>query len=278
MAACSASMPTGRPSPSDLRAGPVRRRRRPAPRQLRVDLRRRPSRALHPLDAVLFDLGLSSYQLADPGGLQLRGRCAAGHEFDETAGVSALELIDRSSGESSPESSRRLVKNAVRVASRRRSWRRVRRALVTAADLATSSPPRTRTTRRGGCGRIHPATRTFQALRIAVNREVEVLRAGLCLVRLRATASRRPHGRDRVPQPRGPDRQALHRAREPRDCIEDPLPPVCMRPPRASCARGLGKSSPGPGEEVSGTATPRAARSCASPRSSRSASSQREVG
>ena len=37
---------------------------------------------LAPLDAVLFDLGLSSYQLADPEpGIQLRGRCAAGHEI-----------------------------------------------------------------------------------------------------------------------------------------------------------------------------------------------------
>ena len=84
MAACSASMPIGRPS---------RRRHRvlaqygdrvvAAPGQLRVDLRRGPvDSGFIPLDAVLFDLGLSSYQLADPiAGLQLRGRCAAGHEI-----------------------------------------------------------------------------------------------------------------------------------------------------------------------------------------------------
>ena len=51
-----------------------------------------------PLDAVLFDLGLSSYQLADPDrGFSFAADAPPDMRFDETSGLSALELIDRSS-------------------------------------------------------------------------------------------------------------------------------------------------------------------------------------
>ena len=81
-----------------------------------------------PLDGVLFDLGLSSYQLADSSrGFSFTADAPPDMRFDEDTGLSALELIDRRRSESSPESSRRLVRNAVRVASRRRSWRRARK-------------------------------------------------------------------------------------------------------------------------------------------------------
>ena len=53
---------------------------------------------LAPLDAVLFDLGLSSYQLADPSrGFSFAADAPPDMRFDEASGVSALELIDRSS-------------------------------------------------------------------------------------------------------------------------------------------------------------------------------------
>ena len=51
-----------------------------------------------PLQGVLFDLGLSSYQLADPSrGFSFAADAPPDMRFDETSGVSALELIDRSS-------------------------------------------------------------------------------------------------------------------------------------------------------------------------------------
>ena len=51
-----------------------------------------------PLDGVLFDLGLSSYQLADPArGFSFAADAPPDMRFDEARGVSALELIDRSS-------------------------------------------------------------------------------------------------------------------------------------------------------------------------------------
>ena len=97
---------------------------------------------------------------------------------------------------------------------------------MTAADLAAvvaaASPGRP-----GGADarRIHPATRTFQALRIAVNREVEVLSAGLA----GALAALRPGGRLAVISYHSLEDRIAKRfiARESRDCLEDPLPPVC---------------------------------------------------
>ena len=97
---------------------------------------------------------------------------------------------------------------------------------MTAADLAAvvaaRQPPRPG---RADTGRIHPATRTFQALRIAVNRELEVLGAGLAgrsplcdrAAAWRSSATTRCE--DRIVK--------RFIARESRDCVEDPLPPVC---------------------------------------------------
>jgi 16S rRNA (cytosine1402-N4)-methyltransferase len=181
-----------------------------------------------PLDAVLFDLGLSSYQLADPRrGFSFAADAPPDMRFDETSGVSALELIDRSS-------ERELAGILATFGEERRAGRiakaivaaRAEGRLMTSAELAAivaSVAPN----RRGSAdaGRIHPATRTFQALRIAVNREVEVLSAGLA----GALAALRPGGRLAVISYHSLEDRIVKRfiARESRDCIEDPPPPVC---------------------------------------------------
>jgi len=179
-----------------------------------------------PLDGVLFDLGLSSYQLADPErGFSFAAESAPDMRFDEGRGVSALELIDRSS-------ERELAGILATFGEERRAGRiakailaaRAEGRLMTAADLArvvAEAVP----ARGADAGRIHPATRTFQALRIAVNREMEVLVTGLA----GALAALRPGGRIAVISYHSGEDRIVKRfmARESRDCVEQPLPPVC---------------------------------------------------
>jgi len=167
-----------------------------------------------PLDACLFDLGLSSYQLADPD----RGFSFAADAPPDRRRSSERELagILATFGEE-----RRAGRIAKAIVAARAEGR-----IVTAADLAAviglAAP-----SRPGGAdaGRIHPATRTFQALRIAVNREVEVLSAGLA----GALAALRPGGRMAVISYHSLEDRIVKRfvVRESRDCIEDPLPPAC---------------------------------------------------
>jgi 16S rRNA (cytosine1402-N4)-methyltransferase len=203
------------------------------------------------LDAVLFDLGLSSYQLADPRrGFSFAADAPPDMRFDETSGVSALELIERSS-------ERELAGILATFGEERRAGRiakaivaaRAEGRIVTAADLAAvvaaAAPARPGS---ADAGRIHPATRTFQALRVAVNREVEVLTAGLA----GALAALRPGGRMAVISYHSIEDRIVKRfiVRESRDCIEDPLPPVCTCGHRAQLrAVTKGVTTPGP-EEV----------------------------
>jgi 16S rRNA (cytosine1402-N4)-methyltransferase len=180
-----------------------------------------------PLDAVLFDLGLSTYQLADPSrGFSFAADAAPDMRFDATTGVSALELIDRTS-------ERELAAILATFGEERRAGRiakailaaRAAGRLMSAADLA--GVVSAAVGRRGGAdtGRIHPATRTFQALRIAVNRELEVLTSALA----GALAALRPGGRMAVISYHSGEDRIVKRfvARESRDCVEEPPPPVC---------------------------------------------------
>ncbi len=200
------------------------------------------------LDAVLFDLGLSSYQLADRArGFGFAADAPPDMRFDEDRGVSALDLIDRSS-------ERELAGVLATFGEERRAGSiakailaaRAEGRLMTTADLAAvvaAAVPRG----RADSGRIHPATRTFQALRIAVNRELDVLGVGL----EGALATLRPGGRLAVISYHSGEDRIVKRfiARESRDCIEQPLPPACTCGHRAQL-RPLTKRvvKPSPGE------------------------------
>jgi 16S rRNA (cytosine1402-N4)-methyltransferase len=180
-----------------------------------------------PLDAVLFDLGISSYQLADTRrGFSFAADAPPDMRFDEERGLSALDVIDRSS-------QRELAGILATFGEERHAGRiakailaaRAEGRLVSAADLSavvSAAVP----VRGADRGRIHPATRTFQALRIAVNHELEVIGPALA----GALAALRPGGRLAVISYHSGEDRIVKRfiARESRDCVEDPLPPICM--------------------------------------------------
>jgi 16S rRNA (cytosine1402-N4)-methyltransferase len=132
-----------------------------------------------PVDGVLLDLGLSSDQLADAArGFSFAAGGPLDLRFDPDQGEPAARLVNRLREEQLADLifhygeerySRRIARAIVE--------RRRTRPLETAADLAEvvrRSIPRPA---RGE--RIDPATRTFQALRIAVNDELKSLEIAL---------------------------------------------------------------------------------------------------
>ncbi|MBV8353834.1 MAG: 16S rRNA (cytosine(1402)-N(4))-methyltransferase RsmH, partial [Candidatus Eremiobacteraeota bacterium] len=128
---------------------------------------------LAPIDGILFDLGVSSMQL-DSGerGFSFQSDAPLDMRMDPTHGPTAAEYLVHT-GE------RELADTIFRYGEEPRS-RAIARALKrepphTTAELAHLVSR----VYRGKRGRIHPATRTFQALRIAVNDELASLEIGL---------------------------------------------------------------------------------------------------
>ena len=129
--------------------------------------------------AVLFDLGLSSFQLARSGrGFSFQADEPLDMRFDTRQGVTAGDLLRKTP---EPELARLLATYGEEPAARRIARRLVAaraRTPITMtrvlAELVTAAIPPYRRPRR-----IHPATRTFQALRIAVNDELGSLEAAL---------------------------------------------------------------------------------------------------
>jgi len=141
-------------------------------------------------DGILLDLGLSSAQLDDPArGFSFQAEGPLDMRFDRRSGMTAGELVNRLDekaladiihGYGEEPAARRIARAIVRARERAR--------ILTTTELAAivrGAAPRSR--RRG----LHPATRTFQALRIRVNRELE----GLGPAIERAAACLRPGGR-----------------------------------------------------------------------------------
>jgi 16S rRNA (cytosine1402-N4)-methyltransferase len=129
--------------------------------------------------AVLLDLGLSSYQLEHSGrGFSFRGDEPLDMRFDTRQPRTAADLL-RTTPE--PELAHLLAAYGEEPAARRIARRlvaaRARAPITTTrvlAELVAAAIPPHRRPRR-----IHPATRTFQALRIAVNDELGSLEAVL---------------------------------------------------------------------------------------------------
>ncbi|MCP9771120.1 16S rRNA (cytosine(1402)-N(4))-methyltransferase RsmH [Synechococcus sp. Tobar12-5m-g] len=129
-----------------------------------------------PLLGVLADLGVSSPQLDRPErGFSFRADGPLDMRMNPATGETAAELIDRleetelanliyAHGEE--RLSRRIARRIVE----QRPWRGPERGTAALAYLVAGCYPL-----QARRGRIHPATRTFQALRIAVNDELAAL-------------------------------------------------------------------------------------------------------
>jgi 16S rRNA (cytosine1402-N4)-methyltransferase len=130
------------------------------------------------VDGVIFDLGVSSRQLDEPSrGFSFLRDGPLDMRMSPRTGTTARELLATASAE---ELVRIFVtygeEHRARAIARRIVAERDRQPLETTSQLArlverVSGPQRGR--------RIHPATRVFQALRIAVNRELEQLEQGV---------------------------------------------------------------------------------------------------
>jgi 16S rRNA (cytosine1402-N4)-methyltransferase len=132
------------------------------------------------VDGVLFDLGVSSMQLDDTErGFTLGRPATLDMRMDPGAGRSAYEILSTAS-----ESE---LADIFFYYGEERAARRIARAVV--ARRARGTLPSTTAEfaqliagivhRAGRRERLHPATRVFQALRIAVNDELDSLRDGL---------------------------------------------------------------------------------------------------
>ncbi|WP_435104680.1 16S rRNA (cytosine(1402)-N(4))-methyltransferase RsmH [Arhodomonas sp. AD133] len=142
------------------------------------------------VDGLLMDLGVSSPQLDDPErGFSFMRDGPLDMRMDTTSGPTAREWLERTT----PETIARVLRDygeerfarriAGAIAEARAAGRLPRRTGEFAELVANAVPRRER--------HKHPATRTFQALRIAVNGELEALEAALAAVR----ALLAPHGR-----------------------------------------------------------------------------------
>ena len=130
------------------------------------------------VDGILMDLGLSSFQLSRPErGFSFQRSGPLDMRFDTTSAFSASDIVN---GWSEEDIARLLFEYGEEQRSRpiaRAIVRERNSELITTTDRLASIVERAVGGRRGRA--IHPATRTFQALRIAVNDELEALRSGL---------------------------------------------------------------------------------------------------
>jgi len=127
-------------------------------------------------DAMLADLGMSSYALDDPErGFSFRLDGPLDMRMDSRAAIRARDIVNEESADE--------LARIIYAYGEERASRRIARMIVEArrrAPIETTGELRAIVERALGAhrrGGAHPATRTFQALRIAVNREMESLAA-----------------------------------------------------------------------------------------------------
>jgi 16S rRNA (cytosine1402-N4)-methyltransferase len=117
------------------------------------------------VDGLLADLGVSKYQLAsEERGFSIFSNSAADMRMDRSGGMTAADLVNHTA--------EKALADLIYQLGEERGARKIARAIVRARPIRSTlqlaqaverAVPRT--------GRLHPATRTFMALRMAVNDE-----------------------------------------------------------------------------------------------------------
>jgi 16S rRNA (cytosine1402-N4)-methyltransferase len=172
------------------------------------------------VQGIVLDLGVSSMQIDQPDrGFSFMEEGPLDMRFDPRRGPSAADLINTLSeaeladiiweyGEE--RYSRRIARAIVR--------ERPIRTTAQLADLVRSAVP-------GYEHQIHPATRTFQGLRIAVNRELDTIKEALP----RLVSCLSPGGRIAVISFHSLEDRIVKRffRKESKDCICPPEQPIC---------------------------------------------------
>lgn len=122
-----------------------------------------------PANGILLDLGLSSMQISnDARGFSFRSTGALDMRFNPGDATTAADLVN-----ALPEDE---LANLIFEYGEERASRRIARGIVHARPITSASQLAAVIEKAiGRRGRFHPATLTFQALRIAVNRELQVL-------------------------------------------------------------------------------------------------------
>jgi len=131
------------------------------------------------IDAILFDLGVSSLQLENPErGFSFQNEGPLDMRLDRNSYISAYDLVNNLNEEE--------ISTLLRNFGEERWHNRIARYLVRERQKHPISTTRELSEvviralpYKHRYYRIHPATRTFQAVRIAVNRELETLQAAL---------------------------------------------------------------------------------------------------
>ena len=130
------------------------------------------------VDGILLDLGVSSYQLDNPErGFSYREDAPLDMRMDRSEGISAADIVN----DWDEENIRRIIKDygeekcAGRIAAaivRKRAEKRIESTFELNKIIADAMPAKMK-------ANTHPSKRTYQALRIAVNGELDVLEGAL---------------------------------------------------------------------------------------------------
>jgi len=131
--------------------------------------------SINEIDAVLFDLGISMYQMRGDRGFSFADEANLDMRIDRTQALTAFDVVNRYDYEA--------LTRVIREYGEEGEAPRIARAIVKARKEKAITVSRELgeivARAKRGRGRIHPATKTFQAIRIEVNDELANIERGL---------------------------------------------------------------------------------------------------